>query len=120
MQGPFGLVIVRTGRGRFKLYLEGYADGASTDGGPPPRYSSVAAQPRRGFRSERDAHDHFLHLLSDARRQEYDREETAARARRGLRIPERRVLRSTQLVRALRLRAPAAAPALTRGEPVRH
>jgi len=118
MQGPFCLVIVRTGRGRFKLYLEGYADGASAGGDLTPRYSSVASQPRKGFRSEKAAHAHFLDLLSDVRRQEYDREETAARGRRGLRIPERRVLRSAQLVRTLR--RGALAPVLTPAEPVRH
>lgn len=120
MQGPFCLVIVRTGRGRFKLYLEGYADsdGASAGGDLIPRYSSVASQPRNGFRSEKAAHAHFLDLLTDARREEYDREEAAARLRRGLRIPERRVLRSAQLVRALRRGAPAAA--LAPAEPVGH
>jgi predicted DNA-binding WGR domain protein len=115
MRGPFCLVIVRTGRDRFKLYLEGYADGASPSRHPIPRYSSIASQPREGFRSEEAAHAHFLDLLSEARRQGYEREETAARLRRGLRIPERRVLRSRQLVRRLRRGAAALA-----AEPVGH
>lgn len=111
MRGPFCLVIARTGGGHFKLYLEGYADSESpASRGLKLRYASVAGQPREGFRSLKAAHGFFLDLLSEARRRDYDREEVAARLKPGSRIPERRVLRSSHLLRGLRRRAPGRAP----------
>ncbi len=109
MRGPFNLVIVRTGRDHYKLYVEGFANSAQGRAGDLPlRYAPVAAQPAQGFRSVEAAHDGFLDLLREDRRRDYEREEANARSKPGSPLPEGRVLRSSALLHRLRRRAPGA------------
>ncbi|MGH2453231.1 MAG: hypothetical protein ACRDF5_05640 [bacterium] len=103
MKPPYALVIARTVRGHFKLYLEGQA----FEGVPGPRrlllrYVPILAQPRRGFRTLEEAHDLFLDLLREGRRRDYERETAIARHKSGSPLPEHRVLRSGALLRRLR------------------